>query len=897
MLARLTHRAVRAVTVALLVVLAAIAALTILTIASPQTARAIDLNPIDNFCAADQHLYLPAGGDNGGTSESTVRELYKASGDPSEGDGFVTIGSIGAGAWREPGDGLSFATFGLSMCHDTPAQVATTIGDTAWSLLAVWPAKIVGLGLDWALSGALSTILLGIIQAPLEALYGSVFLAWAPLVVALTTIGIMIGIARRRGRAVGDFAWMITVLVLTGIIASPTGIAIATGATQAVGKAATCAATAPMGGCQDGQGTISSTVVDTLLMQSWGAAALGDVADEPMPATITLNEELKDTTPDIRDSYTVTIPLEAIPAGTDGVVSYADTLRWTGVYTAAEATLMRSTPEYRCSVRDRLPTIGDVTGATHKGLDPQQLCSYKALVRAALYSDLATSHPGSFASATGKSSAAMGAALSALFGLLPLLIGIALVALVALVAELELVSLFLSAPLVGLGALRSPAVGRRWATELAGSLVRRLSVGLALGIALWAVSAISVTMTKLLAGEAGGSTTAGVAITAVAPKLLPVAVAVVSALAMLGAFKLLTKLQGILLAGVGLPDAGGSGTGEERGRQVAAAAVGAAAGAVGAPGNALKGAMAGMRRGATSRGVGTAVMGGLAAGRGAGRRAGALDGGITSGRQGGQPSLESLALDREVREARAAAPAAAQQRPAPVVFPPTNVQDAASATTGLVGPRAGDHENTDQAWARLAGTVPARAHRADRDAQQAADLERAAAALRDAQEAWEQHTRTGTERAGLRAEALVRQGMSEQEAEAKGIADVAREADELKRAVNGARARHEQALTARELAGATPTRWQSAADRWARSTASLDDAAAALGLADEGDRESFATYRTMVRRDAHAGASGGVPSQRPAPDSPASTSSAGAGDASSKGKGAWWDTSDAQGGA
>lgn len=455
-------------------------------------------------------MYLPQGADNGTASESNVRERYTASGDAAEGEGFAAIRGIGDQGWRDPGDGLSFGAFGLSMCHDTAAMVTTTIGDAAWTFVAVWPAKIVGLALDWALSGALSTILLGIVTAPLKALYGGVFLTWAPLIVALTLLGVLLGVARRRGRPASDFGWLVAVIVLTGIIASPVGVSLATSATQATGQAATCAATAPMGGCKDGEGSVSSTVIDGLLSQTWAAAVLGDVADEELPAKVELNEDLKDSTPDIRDDYEVTMPdSKIIPAGPDGVVSYADALRWPNAYTAAEATRMASSPENRCSFRDRLPSIGDITCKTHGDLMPDELCSDKALVRAAIYSDLATHHPGAYASATGKGGAALGAAMAALFGLLPLLIGVACIAVVGLLAELELVLLVLSAPIVGLGALRNPAVGRKWGTELAGTVVKRFAVGVTLGICLWAVGAITATMTKLLSGASAGAGVAG----------------------------------------------------------------------------------------------------------------------------------------------------------------------------------------------------------------------------------------------------------------------------------------------------------------------------------------------------------------------------------------------------
>jgi len=834
MVRRVLHRSTRTVTVTLLALMVAVAVLTTLAFAAPNSAMANSLNPVDKICQNDQSMYLPEGSSDGARIYTTSSvEHVPASGDAAEGDGFTVINAPLV-QWHEPGDGLTFGSFGLSMCHDTAAMIETQIGDITWQLVAVWPAKIVGMGLDWALSGALSTILLSVIKEPISHLYSGVFSIWAPLIIGLTLCGIVLNIARRRGQPFGDFAWMLGAIVLTMLFVSPTGLQLATTVTTTTGQIATCAAVAPMGGCKDGQGSVSSVVIDGMLAQAWGAGALGDMADVPAPTTITLNDDLKDSTPDIRDDYAVKIPVDAIPAGVDGIVSYADVLRWTNTYTDAEVSRLGAAKDglaMRCSFRDRFPSVGDVTGKTHGDLDPQQICSYKAVIRAALYSDLATNHPAAYAAATGKGGGALGAALGALFGLLPLLVGVACIAFVGLIAEIELVLLMLCAPFVGLGAIRSAAVGKKWGQEIAASVVKRVSVGATLGVALWAVSAITATLTKVFAGAATTSGTAGVALTAVAPKVLPVAIAIVAALALLGAFKLLGKLQSILLAGVGLPEQAVVGQGV--GRRAGSMALGVAMETVAAPATAAKTALSSVAN-LTRRQPKPAVDAATAATK--------PSPGVRPTKTPAGNPVNPTAGTRTPGSASAAMPG-----PVPFTFPPANPDSPEASTDGRVGPRAGDEQTADAAWERVTHTVTARAHRTERDHERRAAYEEATTRLRNAAHALDQHRRNSQTLVGLRADALERQGMPVAEAETRAVADVARAGDELTKAALGARKVHEDALADLRLADATPTPWEQAADQWARSGHTLQEAAEALGLSTEAERSAFEQYQTLAR--------------------------------------------------
>ncbi len=841
MIARAVNRGVRAATWTTLVVLLAVAVLTTIALVAPGTAQALGapsgLNPLDEVCKPDQHMVIPEGGDNGTTSSTNRLTRYTASGDEAEGAGFAVVTSVDAPSYRDPGDGLIFRGFGLSMCRDTAATVTTTIGDTAWQLLAVWPAKLVGMALDWALSGALTTMMLDLVKAPMQALYDNVFLAWAPLVIGLTLVGIMFTVVRRRGRGFGDFVWMVGVIAALGLLVSPAGIKALGTASRTVGQLATCATTAPLGGCDKGA-SVSTTIVDTIMGRAWGAAALGDVGDQPIPGRITLDEALKDGVPDIRDGYTVVIPTDAIPAGADGVVSYADTFRWTQAYTAAEATRIASDPAQRCSFRDHMPTIGDVTGKTHGDVRPDELCSYKAVVRAAILSDLASDHPGAYASATGRGGAAIGAAMAALFGLLPMLIALACIAVVALLAEIRLVMLAVMSPIVGLGALRNPGVGKRWATELAATAVRRIAVGAALGLALALVSGVTWAMTKLLAGNGA---LAGVAIARVAPKLLPTAIAITTGLLMVATVQVMRKLEEILMASAGLPEGAAGEVVGSKGKRVTAAAVGATAGALGAPGALLPGALAGLKRTAGTTSVTRAARSGFGAGQG------------VAARKNDAPTRDDGQRPDPTRKPDPGpdkTPRRTPPRPVPPPLPPTH-DDQPTPVNGTPGPRAGDHQDADRAWDALTRVAPARAYRDAERAVAEAEIGRLRDALTDAQAQFDSYQARTRERAAELTAWLVRErGMAPLAAGEEALTQVARESDDLQHLVNGTRLAVRRAEDAMSAAANMPTRYDIAADAWARSGAPIADAVQALGLATETEVKAFTAYVQMVRQEA-----------------------------------------------
>ncbi len=883
MIARAVNRGVRAATWTTMAVLLAVGLLTAIALVAPGTARAgmaSGLNPIDNFCKNNQSLYLPSGADNGTSNESNRISRFTASGDAAEGTGFTVATGVGGARWRDPGDGLIFETFGLSMCDDASAKATAHLGDAAWQMVAVWPARLVGMILDWALSGALSSMLLGLIAAPLDALYRHTFLSWAPLLIGLGLITIMFNVARRRGRGMSDFAWMVGVVVVTAALASPAGIQLARTATEAVGSAATCAATDPMGGCKDGEGSVSTTVIDGLLAQTWGASVLGDLADEPIPSTITLNEQLKDSTPDIRDGYAVTIPVDAIPAGPDGVVSYAEALRWTNAYTVAESTRMASKDgaSARCTFRDRLPSIGDVTGKTHGDLSMDALCSYKGMVRAAIYSDLATSHPGAYASATGKSSPAIAAVAGAAFGLTILMVAVGLIAIVGLLSELELVFLVLSAPIVGLGALRSPTVGRRWGTEVVASMVRRFAVGVTVGIVLWAVAALTTAMTAALSGKGTTTGLAGAGIATVAPKFVPVAVTIAAVIAGVAAFMLLRKLQAIMLAGVGVQGTTVDDQVAQRGRQLGAMAVGAAAGTIAAPADVIGGMVAGGRRGARAGGSPVkAAVGGWSAGV---RKNKAALAAATHGDD--KPTRDATDRNRPDGDAPIAPPRT-PPRPVPPPLPPTH-DDQPTVTAARPGPRAGDDQDADRGWDALRTVAPARAYRDAEKAAAEADLDRLQRALNDARDAYDEYQRHGSRRIQELTAWFVRErGMDNAQAEREAMAKFAQEVDDHTKRVNGARLAVRRAEDAITAAKDTPTQWDRAADAWARSGAPLTQAAAALGLATEAELQAYTSYVRMVRPDTV------TPDDRPGPTAnPGPTDVPGPAGGTGTGDHGWW---------
>jgi hypothetical protein len=562
-------------------------------------------------CDPDTSLVAPVDGHQTGiTTESKTT---------SDGWKYVVAAGVGASpASAYPsGEGLTWHSFGLS-CMDAVPAMSTSAATMMFQGAALLPLNILSTALSFAFSPALADALLGAAQPLVTAMYTGPFGAFAPIMIMLTLIGAIWKMARGNGRGAGStVAWMIGVLVIVAAIASPAGLDIVRGISDQTASLTTCAAYAALNDGCDGGTPPGGALVQGLAYASWASGSLGDQADAVMPATLDVAE--RDSAPKIAHGMTVQIPLEAIPAVTPGAPTWAESWRWTQAYDSAESTRMSSKGDegMKCSSVIQSPSVEDISQLDRGGLDKNQLCSLKWIVRAAMLGHLGATDAQSYGDAAGTSGANITAAFSSL-GILPVAIALALMALTVLVYSVELVALVVVAPVVGVMAMRSPAVGRAWGQKVVSTLVKRVAVGASVGIVL-GLTGLAATFLRTGWSRSPGAPS----IPLVPAQLRPLATCLVLIVIAVSGQKFLKIVQEALLAGLDLPagDAAGNAMSGAM-KATAAVGVGAAAGAIGAGAGArLRGAGIGGLRGSTSGSLVNAAVHGQRAGERTGNRA------------------------------------------------------------------------------------------------------------------------------------------------------------------------------------------------------------------------------------------------------------------------------------
>ncbi|WP_024285328.1 hypothetical protein [Cellulomonas sp. KRMCY2] len=525
-------------------------------------------------------------------------------------DGYAVVTSAGGREGYPAGLGLTFSSFGLTPCGDALQSGAVGTAKVLWDVFALLPLRFLGLILDFSLGGSLAETLLGFAQGLVTALQQHVFVAWAPLVITLALITVILGIARGRGqKGWGDLAWMLIVIAIAGIFATPTGIGLAQTANRATAQLTRCAALAPSGGCESG--SISDSVLEVLVGDTWAAGVLGELGAQPAPSSLHFTAD--GGVPDISQAWDVTVPVQAIPARVENQPTWGEVWRWTGAYTAAESSRILSAPDARCSISGSSPETIDISNPDFADLEKGELCSYKWVVRTAMLSELATSFPDSYQDARGATSSGMTASLTAL-GLIPAMVGVAALGIAVLMAEIELILLIVISPVVALFALKDVATGRRWAEKVVATIIRRITTGVVLGLVIFMLAALQQLVAGTLVGAPAGAP--------VVPVLLrPLAVGLLGVVVAIAGFKLAGQVRDMALSAAGLPEGDGhgdkaTGAAKQLGLGAVAAGVGAATAGKGAH---FAGAGKALLHNGGGHSLRSAVRTGVHAGRGASR--------------------------------------------------------------------------------------------------------------------------------------------------------------------------------------------------------------------------------------------------------------------------------------
>lgn len=500
------------------------------------------------------------------------------------------------------GSGLHWYPFGLT-CTNIAANTWSMISNFVFEILALWPARMLGVLMSFAFSTAIGDWVLSLAGPIVNSLSQNVFLAWGPLLIMCILLGAIIKMARGKAQqGWSQLAWLVSVItVVTGVLTGP-GLALMTSLNDYTRDITTCVTFATTGaGCASnntsGPASYANGMVESLAQGTWAIGAIGDMANR-VPSTYDLTVTTRDSNPTIADNSVVRVPTEAIPAKVAGQPTWAEIIRWTQTYTSAESAAMVADAKLRCSANaSGSPSTFDLTNAAGGHPDKYngaQLCSYKWLVRAALASTLAETAPQEYTQFRGISPELFTTSLAAV-GLLPLAFGIGAMGFQVLLLQIELAMLFIAGPFVGLAALMSPKPAGKWAEMVTATLVRRVAIGLTLGLILWISATINTKFVNVVSGPYD--------VPIFPPQMIPLATSLLTIGVMIAGFKLLSKLSSLMLAGIEVPEhtpglaAQGSNAVKQGGKKIVQVGVAAAAGALsGGTSFAAAGALRGVTR-------------------------------------------------------------------------------------------------------------------------------------------------------------------------------------------------------------------------------------------------------------------------------------------------------------
>jgi hypothetical protein len=796
-----------------------------------------------DFCSADQTFAAPAsaGGSQLGERDGTPATV---------GDRTVQwVRTAEAPAAAYAGAGLKWTTFGAS-CADFEMSGMTMLANFVYELAVLMPAQLLGIALQLVFMPDIANAIIGdgaakagLIGPVIERLHENFFLAWAPLIIGVALIGVMWGIARKRSsHAMGNFGWIMGVIVLVGLIASPDGLALTRKANQAVSEGTACLVFVFSGACSDDMNSgstatnaFSSAMVESLAAGTWGAGALGSLATQDMTADA-ITFRAREGVPKIYEANTgdnalsVPIPRDAIPRAGADYPTWAEVWRWTQTYTRAEMAAMRDHPELRCA-QPNSPPVNALSNRGDKDIERahqtySELCVYKWIVRAAMVSEIATVHTGSFNDMAGSAGNTRLAAAASGVSVAVLSIGIGVAGAMVFVYQVLMIGLVLTAPVVGLAALKNPAIGRRWIGMLGVSFVKRLATGFTLGLMIFLISSVQV---KFLESDMFGLARFPV-------YAAPFAGALVSIVCMVAAFLLLSRVRDLFAASAGLAEGDRTGDGAmgvvKQGVNVALSASTAALSTTSGhrAGAAVAGAVKGRRRGNP---VDAAMTG-----RSVGERIALQD------------ALAHRNHEREAEEARKAANADAKVRDERRRRPPVTTRgvhpDPVHATA-MPGPAADAPEEVRRLWEALMNSPEALARR-DEELRPLRDAyAQTAESLREAQDNVDRHDGTSDELIETFADQYMTQGMAPDAALDLARADVERRGDALARELTRANQAVGAAQVNLEHGLSRPSDWAMAAQDHAERSGDFQASAAALNLTEASTADLFAQYAAALR--------------------------------------------------
>lgn len=515
------HHASRALTWVLVAIIVLTVANWVSELILPPSANAVAGIP-DLTAICDPNYQLPEPGNptismDGEYTRAGDQELWVT---PNTGS-YIGGGAMGAAYGT---GGLTWHTYGTSMCQplDWTVNVTTLLAGFLLSAL-VASSSLMGFSVQAAFSTNIVNSILGgtDMTDTVTSMNTNLWDGWYPLILGASIVFIGLLVARTQVQAaMSRLLWtVVATALMAGLAISPGGMATLgtylNDATRAMSSSAMLAVSGPSEACStlsegetptmdDSVTCMATTMSNDFVMPTWSVGAAGVRANESAPVVtddqgttggaspdgwVHWNTEGDGVGDDVKYAATQLPPKGVVPASrADGTPTTAEYLRWTQTYTAAEAAALEDNEGMRCS-QTGSPSLEDLGKMATKDDDMSNgnLCVKKWAVRAAILYGLKTSDPSAYAAATGKddlnsriSPAVMSAPISSLaqgsMGLVSILMFFYQL---EFLIYLLLVGLFLIASIV-----KGPHVMGSWAGWVAASMLKRVGLGLVLGLAL-----------------------------------------------------------------------------------------------------------------------------------------------------------------------------------------------------------------------------------------------------------------------------------------------------------------------------------------------------------------------------------------------------------------------------
>lgn len=464
-------------------------------------------------------------------------------------DGSPYIGKGGAGAGYGTG-GLTWSTYATSVCNpmDYGYNITTMVSGFFLSGLIAF-ASLMGFLLNIAFTTEITSRVLdnATVQEVVRQIDNTLFRDWGNLIIVIALI-IVVGllIRRRFKEGMSNLLWA---AIASGMILVVSTTPLMPTLGKAVNNATSSVSTSLLlmfngGDCKssgdDSSGVgspkeqqiscMTTNMTSQFVTPVWAFGAAGQQANKQLNAITAVDDGGTADTIDWADDSKASIkvfwdkkgdtalddmkdqnfgsihlpPKGVVPTdNANGVPSTSDYMRWTQTYTGAEMQAMKDNPSMRCRSTSSPDKLEDLDEAAYKG---GELCMKKWAVRAAIMYGLKNNDPSSYNAASGRDdlNSRIAPALLAYPVTGTVVLSLCFVGMMMFAYQLEMALYFILVGLYFIGSIvKGPRLMLDWAGWVSATAVKRVALGLMLGVLMLLMSILQQIFTAAQVAGAG----------------------------------------------------------------------------------------------------------------------------------------------------------------------------------------------------------------------------------------------------------------------------------------------------------------------------------------------------------------------------------------------------------